>query len=289
MPTRVKSALGLAGVCVALLILLWYAAFHVGVFQRADRQMCLSFFNLTFPDYRHRVHEIASFVVSLCDPSRFAYLALLPVAVALARRRAYEACAVAVLLVGAGAAALLLKHLLPQPRVASFPDIASLIPYPRFPSGHATAAMSLVLALVFVAPARLRPVVAGLGAVFAAAVGYSLLAIGSHFPSDVFGGFLVAAAWCLMAVGMLRELERRLGGSPGPTAPITVREALAPPAVALLAILMLAVIVVLSDPHAIVSYTRAHGTLVLGIAVIAALSATVSTGVLLVVRRELVG
>lgn len=271
-----------------MLTLLWYAAFHVGFFERADRQVCASFFNLTFPDYRHRVHETAIFVVSLCDPSHFVYLALLPVAVALARRRAYEACAACVMLVGAGAAALLLKHLLPQPQVASFPDIASLVPYPRFPSGHATAAMSLVLALVFVAPARLRPVVAGLGAVFAAAVGYSLLAIGSHFPSDVFGGFLVAAAWCLLTLGMLRELERRLGASPGPTSPITIREALAPLAVALLAILMLAVIVVLSDPHAIVSYLRAHGTLILGIALIAALSATVSTGVLLVVRNDVV-
>lgn len=83
----------------------------------------------------------------------------------------------------------------PQPEVVSFLGIASPFPYPRFPSGHSTTAMALVLALTFVAPARLRPVVAGLGAVFAAAVGYSLLAIGSHFPGDMFGGFLVAATW----------------------------------------------------------------------------------------------
>ena len=117
------------------------------------------------------------------------------VVVALARRRARDACAVVVLVFGAGATTLLLKQLLPQAPVVSFLGIISPVPYPRFPSGHATAAMALVLALTSVAPARLRPVVAGLGAVFAAAVGYSLLTIGSHFPSDVLAGFLVAATW----------------------------------------------------------------------------------------------
>ena len=286
MPTRIKWALGVAGGCLALLALLWYAAFHVGFFERADRQVLVSFFNLTFPYDRHRVYATADSLVSLCDPSRFVFLALVPVAVALARRRAYDAGAVLVLLAGASAATLVLKHLVPQVQVASFPDIASLVPYPRFPSGHATAAMSLVLALIFVAPARLRPVVAGLGAVFAAAIGYSLLTLGSHFPSDVFAGFLVAATWSLLTVAMLRELERRLGASPSQTSPLTIREALTPSVVALSAIMALAVIIVLVDPHSIVSYLRAHKAFIVGTVVIAALSTTVSTGVLLSVRND---
>jgi membrane-associated phospholipid phosphatase len=286
MPTRVKWTLGGASGCVVLLGLLWFAAFHVGFFERADRQVFLSFFNLTFPYYRHRVHETATFFVSLCDPSHYVYLAVLPVAVALARRRAYDAGAVLVLVVGAGATTLVLKHLVPQTHVVSFPDLASVVPYPRFPSGHSTAAMALVLALTFVAPGRLRPVVAGLGAVFAAAVGYSLLTIGSHFPSDVFGGFLVAAAWSVLTVGMLREFERRRGGAPSPASPITVREALTPSVVALLAILVVAVIVLISDPQSIVSYLGAHNAMIVGTALIAALSTTVSTGVLLCVRRD---
>jgi membrane-associated phospholipid phosphatase len=286
MPTRVKWALGGAAGCVAVLALLWYAAFHVGFFERADRQVFASFYNLTYPHYRGRVHQTATLFVSLCDPSHYVYLVVLPVAVALARRRASDACAVVVLIGGAGATTLVLKHLVPQTAVVSFPDIASVVPYPRFPSGHSTAAMALVLALTFVTPARLRPVVAGLGAVFAAAVGYSLLTIGSHFPTDVFGGFLVAAAWSLLTVGMLREFERRLGAAPGPASPVTVRDALTPPVVALLAILVLAVIVLLSDPQSIVSYLRAHNAMIVGTVVIAALSTTVSTGVLLCVRRD---
>jgi membrane-associated phospholipid phosphatase len=288
MPTRVKWALGAVGGCAALLALLWFAAFHVGFFQRADRQVFVSFFDLTYPHYSNRVHATATLFVSLCDPSHYVYLVVLPLAVALARRRAYDAGAVLVLVLGAGATTLVLKHLVPQAKVASFPDIASVVPYPRFPSGHSTAAMALVLALILVTPARLRPLVAGLGAVFAAAVGYSLLTIGSHFPSDVFGGFLVAAAWSVLTAAMLHELEARLGPSPSPASPITVREALIPLAVAMLAILVLAMIALLSDPQSILSYLRTHTAMIVGTVLIAALSTTVSTGVLLCVRRDVV-
>ncbi|HKO27828.1 MAG TPA: phosphatase PAP2 family protein [Solirubrobacteraceae bacterium] len=286
MPTRAKCALGLVGGCAALLALLWYAAFHVGFFERADREVFASFYNLTSPYHRHRVHETATLVVSLCDPSHYVYLVVLPVAVALGRRRARDVFAVLVLVVGAGATTLVLKHVVPQTNAGSLQGIASVVPYPRFPSGHSTAAMALVLALTFVTPARLRPVVAGLGAVFAAAVGYSLLAIGSHFPSDVFAGFLVAATWSVLALSVLRALERLRGASPGPRPPITIGEALTPTVVALLAILGLAAIVVLTDPHSIVSYMRAHNELILGTVGIAALSTAVSTGVVLSVQRE---
>jgi hypothetical protein len=131
MTIRAKWALGLAGGCSALLALVWYAAFHVGVFERADRQVFVSFYNLTYPFYRHRVHATATFFLSLCDPSDFVYLALVPVAVALARRRPHDACAVVVLLFGAGATTLVLKQLLLQAPVVSFLGIFSPAPYPR--------------------------------------------------------------------------------------------------------------------------------------------------------------
>jgi hypothetical protein len=191
-----------------------------------------------------------------------------------------------VLVFGAGATAVVLKHLLPQPGSGSFLEFFFPVPYPHFPSGHATAAMALALALTFVAPARLRPVMAGLGAVFAAAVGYSLLTIGSHFPTDVFAGFLVAAAWALVTAAALFEVERRLGTSLNQSGPISARDALTPPVVALLAILTLAAVVVLSGPQSIVSYMGGHTAFTAGVVVIAALSTAVSTGVELSVRRD---
>jgi membrane-associated phospholipid phosphatase len=78
-----------------------------------------------------------------------------------------------------------------------------------WPSGHSTAAVALVLAAVFVSPARLRPLVSLLGAVFAVAVGVSLLILAWHMPSDVLGGFFVASFWGALALAVLRAVERR--------------------------------------------------------------------------------
>ena len=39
-----------------------------------------------------------------------------------------------------------------------------------------------------------------LGALFAAAVGFSLLMLAWHLPSDVLGGYLVATLWAALAV-----------------------------------------------------------------------------------------
>jgi membrane-associated phospholipid phosphatase len=286
MAIRAKWALGCAAGCSALLALLWFAAFHVGFVERADQKVFAAFYNLTYPDYHHRVHTTAHFFVSLCDPTRFAFLALLPVVIALARRRPRDACAVVVLIGGAAVTTLVLKHVIPQPPVASLDGTPSPVPYPRFPSGHTTLAMSLVLALIFVTPARLRPVVAGLGAAFAAAVGYSLLTIGSHYPTDVFGGLLVAATWSLLMAAGLLEFERRRGTSPNPSRPISIREALTPPVVALLVIVAVAAVAVLAGPQSIVTYVREHHAFTAGVVVIALLSTALSTGVVLSVRRD---
>ena len=189
--------------------LLWLAAFHVGFVERADHKVLLAFYNLTSLYERHRVYLIASFMASLCEPPRLVFLAAVPVVVALTRRRPQDAGAVLVLLVGANLTTLVLKHVLPEP----FLSVPSPVPYPRFPSGHSTAAMSLALALTLVAPARLRPLIGGLGAVFAAGVGYALLTLGSHYPTDVFGGFLVATTWALLTAGALFAFEGHLGRS----------------------------------------------------------------------------
>ena len=78
-----------------------------------------------------------------------------------------------------------------------------------WPSGHATAAMSLCLCWVIAAPARLRPAVAAVMAAFAVAVSYSFLELGWHYPSDVLGGFLIAAVWTLLGIAALSLYEQR--------------------------------------------------------------------------------
>jgi membrane-associated phospholipid phosphatase len=97
--------------------------------------------------------------------------------------------------------AQLLKPLLAHPHdVASGVSISSA----SWPSGHSTAAAALVLCAVLVSPARLRPLVAVLGGLFALAVGCALLILAWHMPSDVLGGYFLAALWVALAVAVLR-------------------------------------------------------------------------------------
>jgi hypothetical protein len=67
--------------------------------------------------------------------------------------------------------------------------------------------MTLALCAVLVAPPALRAAAAVLGGGFAVAVGYALLVLGWHYPSDVLGGFLVAGLWASLAVAVLHRVE----------------------------------------------------------------------------------
>ena len=69
--------------------------------------------------------------------------------------------------------------------------------------------MSLALACVLAASRRWRPFVAAIGAAFAIAVSYSFLTLAWHLPSDVFGGFLVAGIWTLLAVAAVFTANAR--------------------------------------------------------------------------------
>jgi membrane-associated phospholipid phosphatase len=63
-----------------------------------------------------------------------------------------------------------------------------------YPSGHAAVGMSLALAVLLVAPRRSRFALAVAGVVWSSLLGFAISQGGSHHPSDVLGGFLLALA-----------------------------------------------------------------------------------------------
>jgi hypothetical protein len=147
--------------------------------------------------------------------------------------------------------------------------------------------MSLALCTVLAVPGRLRPAVAALGAMFAVAVSYSFLTLGWHYPSDVFGGFLVAGCWTLVGIAAVSMLE---GERPRPPAAVprgrhSIRKSLTPPALAFGAALALGLLVVVVHPHQVFSYARDHEGFVIGLAAIGAFALTVATTVMLAARR----
>ena len=68
----------------------------------------------------------------------------------------------------------------------SFQNILNDWTYQSFPSGHTTTAIALAFTVGFLWP-RLFPVLMVIGIV----VGISRVPVGMHYPTDVFGGFIV--------------------------------------------------------------------------------------------------
>jgi hypothetical protein len=151
------------------------------------------------------VHRAISFLAHLGDTLPYACAGLVCIAVALARRRGWRALAVAGLLAVTGVTTQVLKHVLAQPRLEHW--LPEQVATNSWPSGHSTAAMTLALCAILVAPPALRAVTAMLGGAFAVGVGYAVLVLGWHYPSDVLGGFLVAGLWASLAVGVLHRVE----------------------------------------------------------------------------------
>jgi membrane-associated phospholipid phosphatase len=285
MPSRARKALIGAAAGASLLAVTWIVTFHVTLAERVDRSVLRGFAGLQ----RGRLDVIARFVAGLCDPDPYVFLAAIPVAIALLRRRPRVAVTVGLIMLGANVSTEVLKPLLVAQRLPAIKELPAAVA--SWPSGHATAVMTLALCVVIAAPARLRPAAGAAMAAFAIAVCYSFMELGWHYPSDVLGGFLMAVTWTLLGAGALWWMEerrpvRRRELSPTGRPQFSVGEALAPTAALILAALFLAGVVALARPHAVIVYASAHSLFIVGAAAIALLVLTLATAATLVLRRS---
>ena len=145
-----------------------------------------------------------------------------------ARRHLREAALVVLAFAGAELLYSLLKVEFARPR-PSFAD--PVVPQDAgysFPSGHATASMAVYGALAYLALTTLRgtrwPRIACTAGLLAlvAAIGFSRLYLGKHFPSDVIAGWCAAAAW-LTILALLLFPPRGLGAGWPETSPVGPR------------------------------------------------------------------
>ncbi|MGI8594093.1 MAG: phosphatase PAP2 family protein [Solirubrobacteraceae bacterium] len=226
----------------------------------------------------------ANRVGHLADPLPVGLLLLALMAVALVRGRPRTAGVVAAVVLGANLTTQILKPALAHPRLSEILG-GDQVPAASWPSGHSTAAMSIALCAVLVSSSRWRPAVAIAGATFAVAVGYSLLALAWHFPSDVLGGYLVAATWALAGAGALRAADRRWPARTGREAAVRLRDALAPSAAAVGAAGAAGVAALLLRPGAVVDETLRHTTMVASGLAVGMLGLAVATGLVLALRR----
>ncbi len=216
-PRRERAASGalaplrVAALCLIGLVFVWVCAAFVPATHTEDALLLREFTLLGRPG----VNLPARFLLHLLDPTLFAIWGIAIVAFTLAQERSRAALAIVLVLCAAPLTSEALKPLLAHPHAL----IGGVTLGPAtYPSGHATAALTLVLCSVLASPPRWRTLVAMVGALYTAAVGISLLILAWHMPSDVVGGFLVASMWMALAIAGLRAGEERRAKLPGPAA-----------------------------------------------------------------------
>lgn len=122
-------------------------------------------------------------------------------------------------LVSANLTSQVLKVALSHPR---FDPVlgADQIGAAAFPSGHATAAMSVAVAAILVSRPSHRAATAAFAISYVVAVSLSLFVLAWHFPSDVLGGMLLATGFGFAGLAILRAVAP--GSAPTALSPARV-------------------------------------------------------------------
>lgn len=188
--------------CATSLVLLTLVAYGVDAAQRADARVLAR-----FSAHENALSWVADPIAHLADPLPLAAMLIVACAVALFRGRPIDALAAVAVVAGANVTTQLLKIALAHPRYQPVLGPEQLGPV-AFPSGHATAAASIAIAYLFVVPPEARQLTATIGAGFAGLVGLSIVVLSWHYPSDVLGGYLVAAGWGFAILALTRAWRR---------------------------------------------------------------------------------
>lgn len=153
-----------------------------------------------------RVEPMAEAVTHVVNPLICA-LAAIPLLVAAYRRSPATAWAVAAFLVACNISAWLLETGLGRLDPLGGEQQRAL-GAAYFPSGHVTAATSLALAALLLAPPERRTTAAIACACFAAVFGLAVVVSGSHTPSDVLGAWLLTGGLAAVAAPRVVRCSR---------------------------------------------------------------------------------
>jgi membrane-associated phospholipid phosphatase len=186
-------------VCTAGLIVVALFAYDAGFAQRVDASVLARVVTV----HGSHAETLANGLTFFGDLPALLLMTALACGIGWARRRPRRVAAAILVVAGANLTTQALKVALSHPRARELLG-AEGVEWDGFPSGHVTAAASIAIAFAFVLPERLLPAVAALGACFVAAMGWAVLALNWHYPSDVVGGILVAASWGFAALALMR-------------------------------------------------------------------------------------
>ena len=188
-----------ASLVVAAAALLLFAWLSNEMLQGATRQFDANVRSAVHAQSSHELTRTMLLISSLGSPLVLTSATAMLVVIFLVLSWHRAAAWMAIAMIGAALLDTALKHAFARPRPAPFFGV----PLPgsaSFPSGHALASFCFfgVLAAVLAHRIRSRFVAALLWAASAtliAAIGYSRIYLGVHYPTDVVAGYLAAAIW----------------------------------------------------------------------------------------------
>lgn len=201
MAKSIKAPVAAWFACACGLVLLAIAIYKVGVIERLDADLL----GRLVIDRGTGTFRVANLFAHMADPLPLVVMLVAVCGLAFSLGRKREAVAAVVVVAGANLTTQVLKVLLAHPRYQPFLGESQPLST-AFPSGHATAAASIAVALLLVAPVRLREIAGLLGMALVAVVSGSVVVLEWHYPSDVVGGILIAAGWGFAALAGLRAV-----------------------------------------------------------------------------------
>lgn len=267
-----RAALRAAALSLAGLILTGTVALALPAGRGLDATTLHGFMGLDRPV----VDPVIVLVTQVGNPVIYAFLGAL---IALAAQRRHQprlAVAIVAILFASVATSEVLKVVLAGSRPGDWISPSWSIGGASWPSGHATAAMSLSMCAIMASPPARRQLIAAAGAALTIAVSYALVIAGGHLPSDVVGAFFVSAFWTALALAVLRRHQEGLA----PTSWRSFMRSSLPPYVVtwgLAATLVLAVVV--ARPETVAGWIPGHERFLLGALSIALIAQAVVMGI----------
>jgi membrane-associated phospholipid phosphatase len=172
--------------------------------RRADAKVFMRVGRHDAPNLRRLGRRIGGDTLNVAAAGGVVAGAIVLALLSVAGRTRLQGSAIALLLAGGFVTTEILKHVLGDKgrelAPARVPD--------TFPSGHATLALGIVLAAVMSVPQRHRAIATLVGSAVATVLGLLIVVGNLHPPSDVVGGYLVAAMWAALLSPLVRGTQQ---------------------------------------------------------------------------------
>lgn len=161
---------------------------------------------------RTKLWRFAQPILDVVSVGFVALVLIIAIIVAIARTRWLMVIQIAIVLGGGNLLTQVIKKWIDRPDLGVAGSAGTYPGMNTLPSGHTTVAATVVVAVLLMAPMWLRPLLAVLGAGYAAVTGVSTLVGGWHRNSDVIAALLVTAFVACIALSLERPGSRAVGG-----------------------------------------------------------------------------